>query len=91
MINKKVPVNWYHIYVDPCNLNVTLNVVTCLWQRYVTAYFTDLLYRTSLLITSYEANVWLLLPLCLSEGPEYEYSGSEEDEDEVTEEEGEPR
>lgn len=26
-----------------------------------------------------------------SEGPEYEYSGSEEEEDEVTEEEGEPR
>lgn len=30
---------------------------------------------------------------CLShsEGPEYEYSGSEEEEDEVGEEEGEPR
>lgn len=27
----------------------------------------------------------------LSEGPEYEYSGSEEEDDEVTEEEGEPR
>lgn len=27
----------------------------------------------------------------LSEGPEYEYSGSDDEEDEVTEEEGEPR
>lgn len=32
-------------------------------------------------------NLLLLLP----EGPEYEYSGSEEEEDEVAEEEGEPR
>lgn len=29
--------------------------------------------------------------LSVSEGPEYEYSGSEEEEDEVAEEEGEPR
>lgn len=33
----------------------------------------------------------LLSPFTPSEGPEYEYSGSEEEDDEVTEEEGEPR
>lgn len=47
------------------------------------------------IVTFYSIHSSLLslfsLLFTLSEGPEYEYSGSEEEDDEVTEEEGEPR